>query len=225
MATKVKKTDEVIALDEHLSKSEKFIEKNLKTIVVAVVAVVIVVGGWFIYSNHMDKVESEAQVAISKSQALFGQEQFDLALNGDGATSIGFLKVIDVYGGTKTSNIAKLYAALCYANTGKLDEAIKLFEDFNLQDDDIISPSSIAALGNCYVKKGENEKGAELLVKAATKANNNSLSPVFLLQAGEIYESLNNNAKALELYKQIKEKYFRSPISAEIDKYINRVGE
>ena len=107
MATKVKKTDEVIALDEHLSKSEKFIEKNLKTIVVAVVAVVIVVGGWFIYSNHMDKVESEAQVAISKSQALFGQEQFDLALNGDGATSIGFLKVIDVYGGTKTSNIAK----------------------------------------------------------------------------------------------------------------------
>ena len=225
MATKVKKTDEVIALDEHLSKSEKFIEKNLKTIVVAVVAVVIVVGGWFIYSNHMDKVESEAQVAISKSQALFGQEQFYLALNGDGATSIGFLKVIDVYGGTKTSNIAKLYAALCYANTGKLDEAIKMFEDFNIQDDDIISPSSIAALGNCYVKKGENEKGAELLVKAATKANNNSLSPIFLLQAGEIYESLNNNAKALELYKQIKEKYFRSPISAEIDKYINRVGE
>lgn len=225
MTTKVKKNEEVLALDEHLSRSEKFIEKNLKKIVIAVVAVVIIIGGWFIYSNHMDNVESKAQIAIAKSQALFGQEQYELALNGDGETSMGLLKVIDEYSGTKTANIAKLYAALCYVNTDNTDEAINMLDSYNIQDDDIISPSAIAALGNTLITKGENEKGAEILVKAANKANNNSISPIFLLQAGEIYENLNNKSKALELYNLIKVNYFRSPLSMEIDKYIIRVSE
>ena len=114
---------------------------------------------------------------------------------------------------------------MCYVSLDRLDEAIKMLESFDPQDDQMISPSAIAALGNCYVKKGDNQKGAETLVKAAKKANNDAVSPVFLLQAGEVYEELGNTDKALELYKEIKDKYFRSPLSAEMDKYIERVSK
>ena len=224
MAKKEKKV-EAIALDEQLTKSEAFIEKNLKTILIIIAAVIMVVAGVFIYRNHMANVELEAQNAIAKSQQAFAQEQYEQALNGDGANVKGFLKIMDEYSGTKTANLAKLYAAICYANTDKTAEAIKMFEDFDAQDDQMVSPAALAALGNCYVKNGDSQKGAETLVKAAQKADNDAISPLALRQAGEIYESLNQTDKALELYQQIKDKYYRSPLAGDIDKYIERVSK
>ncbi len=223
--TEQKQEQEAISLDVQLSKSEAFIEKNFKPILYCLAAIVIVVAGWFIWKNHMKNVEKEAQVAIHTSQKLFGQQQWDNALKGDGANNIGFLRVIDEYSGTKTANLAKLYAAICYANTEKYDEAIKYFEDFSPKDDQIISPAAVAALGNCYVEKGETAKGAETLIKAAKKANNDAVSPVFLVQAANLYKSLNQNEKALELYNEVKTKYFRSPLSTQVEKYIEELSK
>ena len=225
MAKNKKASNDAIGLDVQLSKSEAFIEKHLKLILAILAVIIIVVSGIFLYRHYKANQTAEANEAIAASQNAFGMEQYEQALNGDGVQEKGFLKIIDEYSGTSTANLAKAYAGLCYLNLDKLDEAIKMLESFDPQDDQMISPSAIAALGNCYVKKGENEKGAETLVKAANKANNDAVSPVFLLQAGEVYEELGNTDKALELYKEIKDKYFRSPLSAEIDKYIERVSK
>jgi hypothetical protein len=50
------------------------------------------------------------------------------------------------------------------------------------------------------------------------------LSPTFLIQAGEILESQGKKAEALELYKQVKEKYFNSMQYQTIDEYIERAS-
>ena len=225
MAKNKKASNEAIGLDVQLSKSEAFIEKHLKLILAILAVIIIVVSGIFLYRHYKANQTAEANVAIAASQNAFGMEQYEQALNGDGVQEKGFLKIIDEYSGTSTANLAKAYAGLCYLNLDKLDEAIKMLESFEPQNDQMISPSAIAALGNCYIKKGDNQKGAETLIKAANKANNDAVSPVFLLQAGEVYEELGNTDKALELYKEIKDKYFRSPLSAEIDKYIERVSK
>lgn len=214
--------DLAVAFDVQLSKTEAFIEENLKKILGVIAAVVIVVVGVTLYQNYMDKKESNAQAAIAGCQQAFAQRQYDQALNGDGTQYKGLLNVISEFSGTKTANIAKLYAAICYANTDKVDEAIKMFEDFSQKGDQMISPASLAALGNCYIQKGQNDKGLELLLKAAKTANNDAISPVCLLQAAEVYESEGQNDKAVELYQEIKTKYFRSALSAEMDKYIER---
>lgn len=215
------KTEEPIALDVQLNKSEAFIEKNWKKIAIIIGAVIVIVTGFYIYKNQMADKELDAQKAIAIAQVAFAQEQYEQALNGDG-NSKGFVKIINEYSGTKTANLAKLYAGLSYAKTDKVDEAIKYLEDFSIQDDDIVSPSAIAALGNLYIQKGDNEKGIKTLIEAADKANNDAVSPVFLLQAGQVYESMNQSDKAVELYNTIKTKYFRSPVAQEIDKYIER---
>lgn len=223
MAKKKKqvKQDEAIGLDVQLNKSQQFIEKNWKILCGILLAIILIVSGFYIYKNYAANKEAKAQVAVSKAQSAFAQQQYEQALNGDGAT-VGLLKVIKDYSGTKTANLAKLYAALCYANTDKVDEAIKMFEDFDQKADKMISPTSIAALGNCYIKKGNTDKGVELLLKAAKVADNEALSPVFLLQAGQIYESKGQNDKALDVYNQIKKNYYRSQIAQDIDKYIER---
>ena len=221
MAKKEQKIEEPIALDVQLNKSGAFIEKNWKKIVVILGAIIVAVTGFYIYKNLMADKEIEAQKAIAVAQVAFAQEQYDQALNGDG-NSKGFIKIIDEYSGTKTANIAKLYAGLSYAKVDSVSEAIKFLEDFSTQDDDIVSPAAIAALGNLYIQKGDNEKGIKTLIEAANKANNDAVSPVFLLQAGQVYESMNQNDKAVELYNKIKTVYYRSPISQDIDKYIER---
>lgn len=215
------KTDEPIALDVQLSKGEALIEKNWKKICAVLGVVIVIVVGTYIYKNWMAGKEIDAQKAIAAAQVAFAQQQYEQALNGDGNTK-GFVKIIDEFSGTETANLAKLYAGLSCAKLDKVDDAIKYLEDFSAQDDQMVSPAALGALGNCYIQKGETEKGASILVKAAEKADNDAVSPVLLLQAGEAYESLGNNEKAVELYNKIKKQYFRSMVSQDIDKYIER---
>ena len=56
---------------------------------------------------------------------------------------------------------------------------------------------------------------------------NNSLSPTFLIQAGELLESQNKKDEALKIYQDVKKKYVNAAIvqNSEIDKYIERVSE
>lgn len=214
--------DEPIALDVQLGKGEAFIEKHWKKIAIALGAVVAIVVGVYIYKLHMENQDLDAQKAIATAQAAFANQQYEQALNGDGNTK-GFLKVIKEYSGTKTANIAKLYAGLSYEKLGKVDEAIKYLEDFSPKDDDIVSNVAIGALGNLYIQKGEKEKGIKKLIEGAERANNDAVSPGLYLQAGMVYESLGQNDKALELYQKIKKEYFNSVIAQEeIDKYIER---
>ena len=234
MATKTKKkgkTQEPIALDAQLTKAEAFFEKNGKIIIAVIVAVALIWVGLWLFRSCNDKKEIEAQNAISLSQKAFANEQYEEALNGDKAASKGFVKIIDEYSGTKTANLAKLYAAICYFKQDKKDEAIKYLKDFDAEDDNTISPSAIAMLGNCMVDKNDKEGGAAKLVEAANAADNESLSPVFLRQAAFVYEDLKNTDKALELYKQIKEKYPQSVLcqgdenGTMIDTYIERLSK
>lgn len=213
--------DEPIALDVQLNKGEAFIEKNWKKLAIALIAVVVVVGGFYTYKHIMASKDVDAQKAIAPAQMAFAQQQYEQALNGDG-NSKGFIKVINEFGGTKTANLAKLYAGLSYAKTGKVDEAIKYLEDFSAQDDEMISPEAVAALGNLYIQKGDTQKGIDKLLKAADMADNDAISPICLLQAGEAYESLGQNDKAVDLYKKIEKTYFRSNVAQNIDKYIER---
>ncbi|MFC2760759.1 tol-pal system YbgF family protein, partial [Hallella multisaccharivorax] len=58
----------------------------------------------------------------------------------------------------------------------------------------------------------------------ADNSTNNSLSPTFLLQAGELLESQNKTDEANKIYQDIKKKYVNSALvqSNDIDKYIER---
>ena len=55
---------------------------------------------------------------------------------------------------------------------------------------------------------------------ATDEGVNNSVSPMALQKAGIILIDQKKEAEALELFKQIKEKYVQSPAQSEVDKYI-----
>ena len=209
---------------EAVTVTEAFIDKYKKAILYSVIAIIVVAAAIIAYVQFVANPRAEkASADLAKCETYFAAENYDKALNGDGQGCIGFLKVADEYGCTKAANLAKLYAGICYAQTGKNEEAVKFLSDFDAKDDAIISPAAMGLLGTCYANMGQTQKAIDTLVKAAKKADSNSLSPTFLVQAGQLYESLGKPEEALKLYQQVKKDYVNSMTYQEIDKYIERV--
>ncbi len=197
-------------------------QKHVKKVAICCAAVVVLILLCVGYNQFSKMRNAKAAVALYPCEQYFQAGVMDKALDGDGQDCIGLLQVAKKYGSTKSGNVAKLYAGLAYAQLEKLEDAKKYLEDFDTQDDEMISPAALMALGNVYVKLGQNEDGAATLVKAAQKANNNVISPIALVQAGEVYESLGQTEKALEQYELVKAQYRSSVQGGEIDKYIER---
>ena len=222
------------AANEAQPKSEAFLTKYRKPIFIAVAAIVIVIAGFFAYKSlFAGPREEKASTALAKGQEYFNNEIFDKALNGDGQGYAGFNAIASDYSGTDAANLAHLYAGLCYANLGKWKEAQQALDAYSPSSDAMVSPAAVAALGNVYAHLNQLEKAVSNLKKAADMAAskaadgaNYSLSPIFLLQAGEILENQNKKDEALSLYQDIKKKYVTSPLvqSQEIDKYIERAS-
>jgi len=126
------------------------------------------------------------------------------------------------YSGTPAGNLANNYAGLCCAQLEKWNEAVEYLEKFDTKDDNTISPAAVGALGNAYAHTNQLDKAVDCLKKAAKMADSNSLSPIWLIQAGEILESQGKKDEALKLYKEVKQKYFNSMQYQSIDKYIER---
>lgn len=220
------------AQDDALNQKEALFLKHKKNIFIAIIVLIIIIAGYFCYKAYVSGPrEQEASTALAKGQEYFANQQFDKALKGDGTGYTGFLKIASDYSNTDAGNLANLYAGLCYANLDKWNDAVKCLDEFSTSDDMMISPASMAALGNAYAHVKQLDKAVEYLKKAAKMADsradnntNNSLSPVFLIQAGEILESQGKKDEALSIYQDVKEKYVNAPVSGEIDKYIERVS-
>ena len=212
--------NEQMNVEDALTQSEAFLIKNKKAIIGGVVAVIIIVAGFIMYKHlYAEPREEKAQAALFKGQELFEQDNFEQALNGDSIGYTGFLKVASDFSGTKAANLAKAYAGICYAHLGKYDEAIKYLNDFD-GTDQMVGPAVLAAAGNCYAQLDQLDKAASSLLKAADKADSNTLSPIYLLQAGEILVKQGKIEEAIKAYTTIKDKYFQSYQAMDIDKYI-----
>jgi len=218
-----KKKNEAIDLGEAVSKSEAFLLKNKKTIIGVIAAIVLVIALIFAYQNlYKAPREHKAQAALFKGEQYFENDNYEMALNGDSIGFAGLLKVADEFSGTKAANLARAYAGLSLAHLGRYDEAVNVLDKFNAKDQ-MIAPAIKAAMGNCYAQTGNLDKAVDLLMSAAKAADNMSLSPIYLRQAGDIYVQQNKLDKALEAYKTIKEKYYDSYQALDIDKYIEKI--
>jgi len=211
------------------NKHEALVLKYKNVIIGGIVALIVGIAVGFFVKNCSNEKFTTASTDMAKAQeyfasAVMGNDSvlFQKALNGD-SINAGFLTIIEQDGSGKVVNIAKLYAGICYARLGNLQEAASYLEQYDAQDDEMVSPAALGALGNVKASLGQLDEAVATLIKAADKADNNALSPQFLIQAGEILESQGKKAEALELYERIKAKYTDWQRYNTIDNYIERV--
>lgn len=222
IAGKKKKSEPEIEVDEILSRSEQFIEKNQKILIYSVIGIAAIVAIILVYNNlYVKPLNVKAEVAIFRGQQYFERDSFTLALYGNGLDYEGFEAIVDQYGRTKTGNLAKAYAGICYYRLSDPQSAIKYLKSYKGNDDQF-SPRVTGLIGDCYVSIGEVQEGIKYFEKAASQTEDPNISPLYLKKAGIAYENLKQYKDAVRVYTLIKDKYNTSIEASEIDKFIYR---
>jgi len=159
--------------------------------------------------------QQQAQVTSAYNAVLKGSGKFP-----------GLIKLAD--GSGNAANIATYLAGIAYYHINDYKKAISYLEDFSPKGDAGVSAMALYALANCYACDKQIDKAIASFKDAADEADNESLSPLCLIEAGKLLESQNKKADAHEIYEQVKRDYPRFGLTqggmttSEIDKYIER---
>jgi len=222
MVTKKDTTEERIeAVESALSKTERFIESNQKILTIIIGGIILVILLFFGFKKFISGPrEKKAQTAMFKAEYYFEKDSLNLALEGDGEND-GFLDIADKYSWTKSGNLAKYYAGLCYLNKGEYQKAIDYLKKFN-SDDIIVSGMALGAIGDAYMSLNNSSKAVDYYLQAAEKNPNDFVSPVYMLKAGWAYEIMKEWGKAKDIYERIKKEFPQAREARDIDKYLAR---
>jgi len=217
-----KPIENLVEVEHALTTAERFFETNSKIIsIIFGVIVVIALGLLATHRFYSLPREAKAQEQMFVAEQYFEKDSFNLAINGDGNYP-GFLDIIDNYGRTKAGKLARYYTGVSNLHLGKYQEAVDYLEKFKT-DDLLLAPVVLGATADAYAELGNKEKAVKLYMEAAVLNPNSFTSPVYYLKAGNLYENLGSNDKALAAYKVIKDKYSDSNEGRSIDKYIARL--
>jgi len=225
MAKKVEHKHELVenpqALAEKLHGAETWMERHPKTTIGVLVALVLLVGGYFGFQYFKDNQESEAQREMFQAVYYFEADSLDLALNGDG-NNLGFVDIIDDYGITDAANLANYYAGAAYLKQGKYNVARMYLEDFS-SNDLLIQARAYSLIGDTYMEEKSFEEAARFYDKAANYKPNKYFSPAYLMKAALAFEKGNEEARAIAAYDKIINEYFDTPEVQEARKFKARL--
>lgn len=211
--------------DQLISRTDRFLDKHLKGVVIgASVIVIVVLAVIGIRHFYLIPQEKKAENAIFVAEQHFANKEWTLALHGDSIGNTGFLDVADSYGSTTTGNLAKAYAGICYYHLGEPENALTYLKKYK-QKEELIGATVTGMIGDCYADMGKASEAASQFVKAANQANNEALSPVYLKKAAEAYSSIEQYKEALNVLTQLEEKYPTSSEGRNIEKEIIRARE
>ena len=210
--------------EEVIAKAKDFWTRYQKSIMIVSVAIILLGGGYYGYKNFVQKPNEEKAVdAIYKAEEYYRMDSLRLALNGDGL-NMGFLKVIDKYGGTDMGNLAHFYAGDCYLRTGDFTKAVKHLEDFSTSSKQI-QARAYKLLGDAYSELGKNDEAIANYKKAAHQfTEDNTNAAEYLFFAASLSEKTGKSKEAIELYKEIKDKFPGTQQSNDAGKYLAKLG-
>lgn len=229
MSTEANKTQEITTKsteEKVVENTQQFWSKNSKLIIIALVGIVVIVGGFFGYQAYQGPKEMEANEAIWVAQQNFKLDSFSLALNGDNSkNNPGFLKVISKHGGTKAANLAAFYAGVSYLHLGDFNNAIKFLDQYKAIEN-VDKMRTAGSLGDAYAELGKFDKAAEYYKTAASVYEVDELnSSEYMFRAGQAFEKLGKTKDAVDIYKNLKEKYPLTERGRSVEMFLARLGD
>lgn len=213
-----------IEINETINKAEGYISENKKSISIIVGAVLVVILGYFGYTNLIVKPQEENAIReMFMAERYFQMDSVNLAINGDGQF-MGFQEIIDNYGSSSSANRAHYYLGMCYMKKGEWDNAIEYLSGYDAEDD-VTGALALGAIGDANLEKGNNEEALNYYMKAVDWDKNQFTAAIFLLKAATVKEIQNDYKGATDLYERIKKDYPQSTEARDVDRYIARASQ
>ncbi len=221
-----KNVTEVQAGEEAVVKARDFWAKNSKLIIGIGSVLILVVGGFFVYKNLIQKPKEEkATDAMFKAEEYFRKDSINLALNGDGQNG-GFLRIISRFSGTDAANLAHYYAGSCYLKLDDNANAIKHLKKFST-DAKQVQQRAYKLLGDASADLGKNADALDYYKKAGRHFEDDAVNSAEALYLAAYFADrvMKNQKEAIALYREIKEKFPNTPRGFDADNYLAQLGE
>jgi tetratricopeptide (TPR) repeat protein len=207
--------------NKEIVKSGSFVQENQKSLLFIAAAIVVMVVGYIAYLKlYLAPREVSAANQFYVAQDFWAKKDWDKAIKGD-AGYPGLEKIISDYSNTKVANLAYFYLGTAYLNKGEYRKAIDNLNSYR-GDDAMVAAEALGSVGDAYVELKDYDKAETYFKKAADKAKNKFLTPLYLKKLGLVYEAKNDNKSAADSYKKIKTEYPESAEAQNIDAYIAR---
>ncbi|GAB3027241.1 tetratricopeptide repeat protein [Niabella terrae] len=223
--TKQQFDNDQIGHESSLDKAQLVWQKNRKSILIVLGALVVLFGGYFGYKQFFLKPkEEEAAEKSFKAEEYYRMDSVSKALNGDGVNP-GFVSIAGKYSGTKAGNLANFYAGVCYVKLNQNDKAVQYLKKFS-SDAPQIQQRAYLLLGDAYGDLGKNKEALDYYKKAAShfEADQQACSEALFRAAFLAQQVLNNKTEAIALYKELKQKFPGTQHGFEADKYLAQLG-
>ena len=206
-------------VQEALSASGQWIEKNQNALTWGITIVVLIVCGFIALNTYVWKPKAaEAQNETAKAVIYFNQNQWEQALNGDENECIGFAEIADKYSHYQAGELAALYAGICNYKLGNYEDAAAYLKKFDA-DDLNIDPAAHVLLGDAYVQLDELDKAVKAY-NHAVASENELIAPLALKKLGIVFLEKGDKKAAKKAFEQIRDTYAMSAEAQDIDKYI-----
>lgn len=217
-------------LDESANKAEDFVAKNQKAIFGLIGVVAVVILGYLGYDRFIAEPKAEeAMNEMYTAQKFFDEavnatqnqdSLYTLAING-GEGKYGMVDIVNEYGSTPAGNLANYYAGMAYLNLKDYTNAVKYLSEFKTSDA-VLGPIAKGGVGDAFVQLNQLEDALGYYEEAIKASTNDYTTPLYLMKAAGVAETLGNSAKALEYYKRIKAEFSESDQATNIDTFIGR---
>jgi len=206
-------------LQQEQISTENFFKKNQKSLTYALVAAIVLIGGFFGYTELYQKPrEAKAADAMFMAEKYFANDSSNFVLNGDGQNK-GVLYIIKEFSGTKAANLAKYYAGISYFRMNDFNKSIDYLKDFST-DAKQIQAVAYGTLGDAYSSLNKVDEAVSHYKKAGEYfPEDEAISSEYLFRAAAFLELNNKTDEAIEIYTKIKNEYPKSEKGIMADKY------
>ena len=194
-------TPETDLMVETKGKLELFFDKNGNKLLWAIIIVGFALGAFFIFKNYSDsrneRKEKNASTAIANE------------MNGTQSVE-GYEKVQEDYAGTQSANTACYLAAAAALKGGDLEKAEAELAKYKMTEGaagEMLNAKVLGLRGDIAVEKDDLQTAAQLFADAAKASDDEHTFVTYTKKLANVYEAMNDNAKAQECYKEIVKKY------------------
>jgi tetratricopeptide (TPR) repeat protein len=206
---------------ETLNKTEDFVNKNKRSLMIIGGAIAVAVGGYLFYQySYVAGKEKETETQMFRAEEYFRNDSLKQAVNGDGSFP-GFEEIINDDGVSPSANLAHYYLGMTYMKNKEYDKAIEALKGYNAKDQ-VSAVLTYGAIGDAYMELKNTDDAIDYYEKASKENVNNFTTPLFLMKLAGAYELKGKYSDAADVYKRIKKDYATTQEGQQVERYLAR---
>lgn len=188
----------------------EFVKSQKKWVMTGIGVLAVIIFLVILWRGHLQKRDAEASDLYYQAYQQFRKAEDGLLAESETREGFDsalkrFKRVVSKFSGSSYALISLLYQGHSLYQLERYDEAIEAYSKFLLKGsmEKPLIPYVIQGIGYAYRAKREYEESNKYFNKILEKEEGEGIRQSVLIEIGRNHEMLNENKKALEIYKKV----------------------